>query len=73
MTMATPGDDKVDPNASDDTVTQIGKIEFRVAIEQTELTPAQREQRVEALTAWLLQRWQLERQEQQHVQTESAA
>jgi hypothetical protein len=52
--------------------TLIGKLEFSVTIAPP-TTPVKREQRVEALTAWLLQRWQLERQEQQHVQTESAA
>jgi hypothetical protein len=63
--MANPNDDEVGSNASDDTVTQIGKIEFRVTVEPTELIPAQHERRVEALTAWLLQRWQLEQQEKQ--------
>jgi hypothetical protein len=53
--------------------TRIGKFEFRVEVVPTEVTPAMREQRVEALSAWLLQRWQLERQEQQHAKTESAA
>ena len=54
-------------------VTHIGKLEFRVEVVATELTPAMREQRVEALSAWLLQRWHLERQEQQHARAESAA
>lgn len=52
--------------------TRIGKLEFSVEVAPP-TTPVKREKRAEALTAWLLQRWQLERQEQQHVQTESAA
>lgn len=54
-------------------VTQIGKLEFRVEVVASEVTPAMREQRVEALSAWLLQRWHLEQQEQSRARTETAA